>query len=418
MKILIKNIMKKHNFLISLAALILTLSGMTATAFAQGTSGDLVNTESFFIIDDGDGTTNVQLQFGTSLGEILEYDLGNTRFVFSDDLYIQGNLDIEGESFSVNSDGTGADSSVDFNAGAGSLQYNNATDDFTLSDELTINGDLNTDSNLLLDANGDGAGGNIDIQFGSVIGERIRWDDVASTFSISDDLYIDGILAVNGNVDFNQNLAVEMVIDQGTAFPTVPGPVEGQTFYRTDLNVFYIYDGASWIAFADAAGSNSIFLSPNYPNVTFYGDTSNNTGQLTYYFDNTNIENAYKWSTSKNSLQDYDLKVRIQVPDNFANWDTTHPLEFKYRTLTTLAADNQLDFSMQDTADASVTMANNSALISGTANTWEDPQDPNDMTITGGTWTPGDWFTVTIKLTAKKFGAAEAGSLVFNYDTN
>lgn len=412
--------MNKQNIFISLVVLMIALSGMTTTAFAQGTANDLVNTESFFIIDDGDGTTDIQFQFGDSLGEILEYDLANTRFEFTDDLYIDGVLDMTGESISVNVDGTAADSSVDFNAGAGVFQYNNATDDFNLSDELTVQGDVNSTgnfeqdgSNLLLDA--DDTGGDIAIQFGTTLAEVISWDQTNTRFTISDDVYINGGLEVNGDVDFNQNLAVEMVLDQGTAFPTSPAPVEGQTFYRTDLDAFYIFDGTSWIAFADASGQNSIFLSPNYPHVTFFADAVSNTGQLTYYFDNANVENAYKWVTSRPSLQDYDAIVRVQVPDNFASWDATTPIEFKYKTLTTATADNQLDFTMQDTADAAATLSNNTALVSGTADTWVESIN---MAITGGTWTAGGWFTTTIKLTAKNSGAAEAGSIVFNFNTN
>lgn len=400
--------------------------------------------EDIFVLDDDDSSvTNISLQFGDTLGQILEYDLVNTRFEFTDDLYIQGALAIEGESFSVNVDGTAADSSLDFNAGAANLLYSNGTDEFIFSDAVNVTGDLDTTGNITVTGTVDGVdvssigaqahdqntdtgsstntfildtddtGGDIGIQFGTTLTEVIGWEDASSRFSISDDLYVDGTLEVNGNIDFNQNLAVEMVLDQGVAFPGAP--IEGQTFYRTDLNALYIYDGLSWVAFADASGSNSMFLSPNYPNVTFFGDGVDNTGQLTYYFDDINIENAYRWESTKNSIQDYDVKVRIQVPDNFSSWDAVNPIEFKYKTDTTLLADNQLDFTMLDTTDAAVTMSNNAVLVSAVADTWVES---TDMTITGGTWTPGSWFTITIKLTTKNTGGAEAGSLVLNYNTS
>ncbi len=395
--------------------LLLALSLVMALPAYAATTGDLVNTESFFIIDDGDGTTDVELQFGDALGQILRYDVTNNRFEFTDDLYIEGNLDLEGENLSINVDGTGADSSVDFNNGAGSIQYNNATDDFTVSDDLNITGDVNntgsvnTDGDLLLDAND--TGGDISIQFGTTLAEVISWDSGNTRFNISDDLYVDGTLEVNGDIDFNKNLAVEMVIDQGTSFPG--GAVEGQVFYRTDLDTFYVYDGSSWVALADVSGANSIFVAPLYPNSTYYGDGSNNIGQLTYYFDATNIENSYRWQTTKTTDQDYDIKVRIQLPDNFNSWET-NPIEFKYRTDTTAAADNQLALTMQDTADAAVTMSNNTGLTSSVANTWVES---TNMTITGGTWTAGGWFTVTVKLATDKNGGAEAGSLVLNFNT-
>lgn len=48
----------------------------------------------------------------------------------------------------------------------------------------------------------------------------------------------------DGNVDFGQHEADQFVMDQGTSFPG--SPVEGQQFYRTDLDVVYVYDGAAW----------------------------------------------------------------------------------------------------------------------------------------------------------------------------
>ncbi|MFC1600310.1 hypothetical protein ACFL3T_04750 [Patescibacteria group bacterium] len=406
--------MKKQNIIISLAALILALGGMTTTAYAQ--AEDLVNTESFFIIDDGADNTDIQLQFGDILGEILEFNRTNNRFEFTDDLYIQGTLESTGDlTVGGNIITSGTVDGVDV-SDLSSTVTTNTGDITTLQGQShNQNTDTGTTSNLFMLDNA-GAEGNIDLQFGSSIGERIRWDDTADIFSISAPLYIDGTLEVNGNIDFNQNLATEMVLDQGGAFPGTP--VKGQTFYRTDLNSFYIYDGSVWEELAaNGPEAESIFLSPNYPHVTFFPDTSDNTGQLTYYFDDANIENAYKWTTSKNTIQDYDVKVRIQVPDNFADWDATTPIEFKYRTLTTAAADNQLDFTMLDSDDVAVDMTNNATLASGTANEWVELVN---MTIddVGEVWTPGDWFTVTIKLTAKNTGAAEAGSLVFNYDTN
>lgn len=378
-------------------------------AYAQ-TTGDLVNTESFFIIDDGDGTTDIELQFGDVLGEILRYDVTDNRFEFTDDLYIEGNLELEGESLNINTDGTAADSTLDFNDGDGTIQYSNANDDFTISDGVNVGGDVDADGDLLLDA--DDTAGDVTIQFGTTLAEVIQWDNVNSRFNISDDLYVDGTLEVNGNVDFNQNLAEEMVIDQGTAFPG--SPVEGQVFYRTDLDTFYVYDGSSWVALADVSGSNAIFISPLFPHTTYYGDGSNNVGRLTYQFDAANVENSYRWETSRPTDQDYDLKVRIQLPDNFDDW-ATNPIEFKYRTDTTTATDNQLDFTMQDTSDVAVTLSNNTGLVSSVASTWVES---TNMTITGGTWNPGGWFTVTIKLTSDNGGGSEAGSIVFNYDTS
>lgn len=72
-----------------------------------------------------------------------------------------------------------------------------------------------------------------------------------------DYLPLDGSLPMEGNLDFDQHKALEMVFDSGTAFPTVPAPVQGQGFYRTDEDVFYIYDGADWQPVGSGGGTPS-----------------------------------------------------------------------------------------------------------------------------------------------------------------
>lgn len=61
--------------------------------------------------------------------------------------------------------------------------------------------------------------------------------------------------------DLKTRLAVMMAdngaIAQGTSFPG--SPVEGQAFYRTDENTFYIYDGSDWVG--QAAHGLQIFTS-------------------------------------------------------------------------------------------------------------------------------------------------------------
>ena len=138
----------KKSFLISLLTGVVLGTLVIANPVFAATTGDLVNTESFFIIDDGDGTTDIQLQFGDTLSKIFSYDLANSRFNFDDDVYVEGNVSLDGD--------------------------------------------------LLLDA--DNTGGNVTIQFGSTLAEVILWDSGNSRFNISDDTYIDGNLEVNGNI--------------------------------------------------------------------------------------------------------------------------------------------------------------------------------------------------------------------------
>jgi len=42
----------------------------------------------------------------------------------------------------------------------------------------------------------------------------------------------------------------------GSAFPTIPAPVDKQLFYRTDLHEWYIYNGTGWLALATSTVAN------------------------------------------------------------------------------------------------------------------------------------------------------------------
>jgi len=400
---------------------------------ATANPDDLVNTESMFTIAPGDGSEDVELQFGTDAADhILMYSFANNRFEFGNDVYVNGDLEVQnaikqdGNIFTLDSDNTGVGANVDIVAEQGSdsdgtLRYNATTNKWEISNDggsyysVSTSNDLTTldgtDSNTFtLDQ--DDTGGDVSFIFGTTLSESLKWDATNSRFVLSDDLFLDGGLTLNGNLDFDQNQAVDMVLHQGTSFPA--GPVEGQTFYRTDSDTMYIYDGSNWVAMADAPGALSIFMSPQYANATYTKDGSNNVGRLLYNFDATNIENYYRWRTRKSAMQDYDVKVRIQVPEDFSSWDSTTPIKFKYRTNTVNSADNVVDFSLQDTADTAVTMTNNTGLVSSTAGQWVES---TNMTIGGSpTFNAGDWFTVTIKMSATQNHPADIGSLVFNYN--
>ena len=51
---------------------------------------------------------------------------------------------------------------------------------------------------------------------------------------------------INGNVDFNQYQALQLVAENRTDFPA--GPVEGQIIYRSDQHTFYHWNGTVWVA--------------------------------------------------------------------------------------------------------------------------------------------------------------------------
>lgn len=51
------------------------------------------------------------------------------------------------------------------------------------------------------------------------------------------------------SLDMNQHQIVNMTFWSGTSFPS--GPAEGQPYWRTDLDIFYIYNGTAWESMAE-----------------------------------------------------------------------------------------------------------------------------------------------------------------------
>jgi hypothetical protein len=114
----------------------------------------LVNTEAFQTIDEGDSTTDVILRFGDTLNKTITFDRTNTRFDFNDDLYVQGGLEATGtitgttlialDNITINSNNTATDAVLTFGNDLGSetLRFNDTTNAFVFSDDLTVNGNL------------------------------------------------------------------------------------------------------------------------------------------------------------------------------------------------------------------------------------------------------------------------------------
>ncbi len=90
------------------------------------------------ILDSLDLGGDKVIQFGSSLNEQLFWDSANTQFVFTDDLNVQGNINQEGNTFTLDSENIGAGANVEIVANQGSdsdgiLRYNATTNEWELS---------------------------------------------------------------------------------------------------------------------------------------------------------------------------------------------------------------------------------------------------------------------------------------------
>ncbi|MBT4119290.1 MAG: hypothetical protein HOG89_04645 [Candidatus Peribacter sp.] len=186
--------------------------------------------------------------------------------------------------------------------------------------------------------------------------------------------------------------------------------------FRAGSGITFNYDDTNNTFTVNTGFSSGaqVSLSPEYAGAVYYGDGANNVGQMVLAYDSTNKENYYKWTSTVSTLQDYNIAIRVKVPDEFTHWDGTAPIQFRYRTNAASADDNQMDVTMLDTAGSSV------SLTGGTnfANTsW------TTATITGpeaaGTYTPGSYVTIIIAMQARttNSGEAHAGFLNLNWST-
>jgi hypothetical protein len=146
-------------------------------------------------------------------------------------------------------------------------------------------------------------------------------------------------------------------------------------------------------------------LTPEYDKVTYQGDAADNVGTLSMSQDNMTHQNYYVWTTTRSTLQDYDIFVRVQVPQDFVRWKSgggRNNVHLNYRSTSANASDNALDLSVFDT---------NGTPVSLSATSWATAQI--DFLGTP-TWQPGQEFLLKFHLSAKNGYQIQLGSVELN----
>jgi hypothetical protein len=99
------------------------------------------------------------------------------------------------------------------------------------------------------------------------------------------------------------------------------GNSEGGIRYNIDKKrLEFSNDGINWVEMGDLA--SNIVISPEYSGAILYADGSENNGRMTSDAISTNgvFKNYYEWISDKETLQDYDIIVRITLPGDFVSW--------------------------------------------------------------------------------------------------
>ena len=396
----------------------------------------LVNTESFQSLENGDASTNIELQFGrATLKGKLFYDITNNRFKFDRDLFVGGTITATGSIISK-AQLSGATLRVEGAANvfgalttSGALKAIGAT---TLSNTLTVSGNTKVRANLsgsTLTVDGAAqiygaltATGTIKSKTDITINSDSDTNDATLNFGNYTAVGTLKYLNTGQKFQFNKGIDVLGSISGSTLVIGSGGVKINKVQYQFTgtqggANTFLKNDGAgnlTWGATAVGNGSGSIVeYQAEYPNSTYFSSGAVAVGQLSTDYDTTNKENFYHWVSTRSALNDYWVSARVKVPKNFSTWTTGSGITLRYRTTSTSNAVNYVNVRVLDTAGATITSFGSGQLLSSTASTWRTTPLP----ISGGTFTPGGSITVLFKLATTTAGTADIGKINFNWNT-
>lgn len=316
------------------------------------------NSGTFLIDYDGSETSSATLQFGRTLGKSLVYDGSNTRFNFDDDVRIQGDLTVTGLINGINLATVAGNAPLKVSSGAGlnvtinagSYRLNGSVTNYTGGSSISV---TNNTTNYVF--------------FGS------------------------GGLAIStiGFPTDDSTIRLAEVVTSGGAITTVSDRrVTSADDRERTIEQYYR------AAFEDAA---------------YKADGSNNVGQLSVTHDATSKRNHYLWTSTKSTLQDYDIYLRVSLGSDFISW-VDNPLRVTYRSTTASAADNKLDIAVYDTAGNAVTLSGSTTSLANTS--WTTSQ----MEFTGSpTFTAGQDFLVKFTVSSKENNAIHLGEATLLY---
>lgn len=169
------------------------------------------------------------------------------------------------------------------------------------------------------------------------------------------------------------------------------------------------------IAFSgNARGTKQIRLAAEYQNTVLdSGATGNNSGTMVSTLDLTNRMNFYRWSASPATAQTYDIVTQVPIPQDFSAWAASNPLSMSSRTDNT--ADGTMTMELRDSSGT--VRCNFTSITMGSANAWIT-NTPNCLSNTGTTYTPGDYLTIRLRMSAKNGAKVDVGNIALNYLSN
>jgi hypothetical protein len=307
-----------------------------------------------FTIDADGSTSSGALLFGGNLAEYLRFNSATSRFEFSDDVLIGGDLTVNGLVNGV--DITNLQSST------GALKVF--------------------------------SGGGLTIK---VSGGSYRIDGRATDYAGASGVAVSA--STTNYVFFNSG---GLVVNT-TGFPTTVSHIRLAEVVTNGGAVTLVRDRRQMMS-DDRRHTVKTVLHPEYPGASYVEDGTDNTGQLSIQKDGPTLNNYYQWTSSRTSLQDYQVSLRYTLPDDFVRFGSG--ISVTYRSTTGLAADNQLDIAAYDTAGNAITLVGTASDLANTS--WTT----NLLGIGGSpTLTPGQEIVVVLTMSAKSDNQIHLGDI-------
>jgi hypothetical protein len=320
------------------------------------------NRDTFTIDSNNTASSMITLQFGQTLGKTLSYDISNSRFVFNDDVLIQGNLNVTGVINGIN--------------------INTLT---SAASPLPLRVASGAGLNATINAGGYRLNGNITNYAGG-----------SASLSDNTDNYL-FFSATGGLVVRSGSFPTDISFIPLAKVTTVGGSITVVTDQRVLQN-------------DNREHTVSDILHPSFPDAAFQADGADNVGQLSVLHDNASKNNAYQWTTTRSTQQDYTIVVRATLPQQFVRWKST-PVTLAYKTSSGDTAVAKANVQIFDTAGNAVSISGGSNLAS---TSWTN----SNITYSGTpTWTAGQSFTIKVTVHAKDNATVNIGDLKLQYVT-
>jgi hypothetical protein len=333
---------------------ILGSGGVLPTAVVPGRTND----DRFILDADGNGASDPTLQFGGALLKTLTYSVTDHTFRFNDSVAIQGNLTV-----------SGLINGMDLNNVLGS------------ADALRVSS---------------GGGLNVNVFGGSYRLNGAVVNYPGGSVGLAPDVN-QAIYFGSGGLTVNQ-----------AGFPTDSSfiplaevlTLSGSVLTITDRRVLQSDDRERTVVQT---------FTPAFEKVSYEGDGSDNVGQMSIGNDDSTRKNFYRWTSTRSTLQDYDIILRVPLSASFARWllgGGRHPLTLEYRSTSNDPTENSLSVDVFDTAGVPVTL---SGSVTGLASSsWQTTV----IDFRGSpTWTAEQEMVIRIKTSARLDAEMHLGSL-------